>query len=191
MQDRTRLSANIFRPKADGAYPTILMCTPYGKGDSKNGQARAFVAAGYAMVIQDCRGRGDSEGQWDPFRYDVEDGFDTQQWVGKQSWCNGKIGTAGGSYVGWTQWASAPKQVLFSRPWSRSFLFATHMISLTTAERFNLRCSCTGALRSAAPRFPADRTDEAFRFLPLNRLRRPAPERSVLSGRLGRTPCLR
>ena len=44
----------------------------------------------------------------DPFRYDVEDGFDTQQWTGQQPWCNGQIGTAGGSYVGWTQWAAAP-----------------------------------------------------------------------------------
>jgi uncharacterized protein len=66
------------------------------------------VAAGYAMVIEDCRGRGKSEGVWDPFRYDVQDGFDTQQWTGQQSWCDGQIGTAGGSYVGWTQWASAP-----------------------------------------------------------------------------------
>jgi putative CocE/NonD family hydrolase len=60
------------------------------------------------MVVQDCRGRGKSEGLWDPFRYDVEDGFDTQEWVGKQSWCNGDVGTSGGSYVGWTQWAAAP-----------------------------------------------------------------------------------
>jgi putative CocE/NonD family hydrolase len=58
-------------------------------------------------VFQDCRGRGKSEGVWDPFRYDVQDGFDTQEWVGQQPWCNGEIGTAGGSYVGWTQWAAA------------------------------------------------------------------------------------
>ncbi len=40
---------------------------------------------------------------------DVQDGYDTQEWIGHQSWCNGSIGTAGGSYVGWTQWAPAPK----------------------------------------------------------------------------------
>jgi putative CocE/NonD family hydrolase len=60
------------------------------------------------MVVQDCRGRGKSEGVWDPFRYDAEDGFDTQEWVGQQPWSNGEIGTSGGSYVGWTQWAAAP-----------------------------------------------------------------------------------
>ena len=61
-----------------------------------------------SLVYRYQVGKGASDGQWDPFRYDAEDGFDTQEWVGKQSWCNGRIGTAGGSYVGWTQWASAP-----------------------------------------------------------------------------------
>jgi putative CocE/NonD family hydrolase len=108
MRDGTRLAANIFRPKTDAKFPVILMRTPYGKPDEKWGEAKRYLPAGYAMVVQDCRGRGKSEGMWDPFRYDVEDGFDTQEWVGKQSWCNGDMGTSGGSYVGWTQWAAAP-----------------------------------------------------------------------------------
>jgi uncharacterized protein len=107
MRDGVQLAANIWRPKAEGRYPVILMRSPYGKMDEKWDEAKRYTAAGYAMVVQDCRGRGKSEGAWDPFRYDVEDGFDTQEWVGKQPWCNGEIGTAGGSYVGWTQWASA------------------------------------------------------------------------------------
>jgi len=108
MRDGARLAANIFRPKADGRFPVVLMRTPYGKPDEKWGEAKRYIPAGYAMVVQDCRGRGKSEGVWDPFRYDVEDGFDTQEWVGNQPWCNGDIGTSGGSYVGWTQWAAAP-----------------------------------------------------------------------------------
>ncbi|HTL57831.1 MAG TPA: CocE/NonD family hydrolase [Candidatus Limnocylindrales bacterium] len=108
MRDGTKLAANIFRPKAEGRYPVILMRSPYGKPDEKWGEAKRYIPAGYAMVVEDCRGRGKSEGAWDPFRYDVEDGFDTQEWVGKQVWCNGDIGTSGGSYVGWTQWAAAP-----------------------------------------------------------------------------------
>ncbi len=108
MRDGIRLAANVFRPKSEGRFPVILIRTPYGKQDEKWGDARRYATAGYAMVVQDCRGRGKSEGAWDPFRYDVEDGFDTQEWVGKQDWCNGDIGTAGGSYVGWTQWAPAP-----------------------------------------------------------------------------------
>ena len=48
-------------------------------------QSAGEAAAGYAVVLQDCRGRGKSEGVWDPFRYDVEDGYDTQEWVGTAS----------------------------------------------------------------------------------------------------------
>ena len=106
-RDGVKLAANVFRPKDDARHPVILMRTPYGKGDEKSGEAKRYIAAGFAMVIQDCRGKGNSEGAWDPFRFDGEDGFDTQEWIGRQSWCNGEIGTAGGSYVGWTQWASA------------------------------------------------------------------------------------
>jgi uncharacterized protein len=109
MRDGTRLSANLFLPKEPGPFPVILMRTPYGKMDEQYGEGKRYSSAGYAVVAQDCRGRGDSQGTWDPFRYDGEDGFDTQEWVGRQPWCNGRIGTYGGSYVGWTQWAAAPR----------------------------------------------------------------------------------
>ncbi|HXP61954.1 MAG TPA: CocE/NonD family hydrolase [Dongiaceae bacterium] len=108
MRDGVQLVANVYRPRAEGRFPVILQRTPYGRPDGNWAEARRYVAAGYAMVVEDCRGRGKSEGVWDPFRYDVEDGFDTQQWTGQQPWCNGQIGTSGGSYVGWTQWAAAP-----------------------------------------------------------------------------------
>lgn len=109
MRDGTQLAANLFLPKENGAFPVILIRTPYGKGDEKWGEARRYCVAGYAMLVQDCRGRGDSKGQWEPFRYDSDDGFDTQEWAGQQPWCNGRIGTSGGSYVGWTQWSAAPR----------------------------------------------------------------------------------
>lgn len=108
MRDGIRLSANIFRPKADGRFPTILSRTPYGKGDTKNGQARFFAGRGYVFISQDCRGKGASEGAWVPFMNEARDGTDTHQWILAQSWSNGRIGTAGGSYVGYTQWISAP-----------------------------------------------------------------------------------
>jgi putative CocE/NonD family hydrolase len=109
MRDGVKLAANIFIPKAEGTYPTILVRTPYGKGDENSGHGKTYGSNGYAVVMQDCRGRGDSEGIWDPFLYDVKDGFDTQEWIGQQPWSNGTIGTSGGSYVGYTQWASAAK----------------------------------------------------------------------------------
>jgi len=108
MRDGIQLSTNIFLPNEEGSFPTILMRTPYGNGDANNGAARAYAQAGYAYVIQDTRGRFESQGIFNPFMDEAQDGYDTQEWISKQSWCNGKIGTTGGSYVGFTQWISAP-----------------------------------------------------------------------------------
>ena len=107
MRDGVRLAANIFRPKGDGPWPVIVIRTPYGKQDEKWPGGKDYASKGYLMVVRDCRGRGNSEGIWEPFLNETQDGFDTQEWIGKQPWCNGKIGASGGSYVGWTQWASA------------------------------------------------------------------------------------
>lgn len=108
MRDGTQLAANIFRPKGDGPWPVILIRTPYDKQDEKWPGGEGYATKGYVMVVQDCRGRGKSGGEWEPFLHEAQDGFDTQEWIGRQPWCNGKIGSQGGSYVGWTQWASAP-----------------------------------------------------------------------------------
>ncbi len=115
MRDGTQLAANIFLPKAEGQFPTILIRTPYGKGQ---GNGEFYASRGYALVTQDTRGRFDSEGTWEPFRDDGQDGYDTQEWIGKQSWCNGSIGTMGGSYVGFTQWISAP----YSSPYLKAMV---------------------------------------------------------------------
>ncbi len=108
MRDGVELSANIFLPKAEGKYPVILIRSPYGKGDEKNGDGLFYAGRGYVVVSQDCRGKGSSQGVWEPFANDRNDGRDTQKWLLEQPWCNGSIGTAGGSYVGFTQWISAP-----------------------------------------------------------------------------------
>jgi len=108
MRDGVELSANIFLPKARGRFPVILIRSPYGKGDEKNGDGLFYAGRGYVVVSQDCRGKGSSQGQWEPFVNERSDGRDTQKWLLEQSWCNGSIGTAGGSYVGFTQWISAP-----------------------------------------------------------------------------------
>ncbi len=109
MRDGVSLAANIFRPGGEGVWPTILYRTPYGKQDANWSGATNFAAKGYVVVVQDCRGRGKSAGVWEPFLHEAADGFDTQEWIGRQPWSNRRIGTSGGSYVGWTQWASAPK----------------------------------------------------------------------------------
>src|SRR5690606_27282771 len=91
MRDGVRLSTNIYRPDAPGRFPVLLMRSPYGNGGSGNRDAHMFVKRGYAVVLQDTRGRNDSEGIFDAMQPEALDGYDTQQWVGGQSWCNGKI----------------------------------------------------------------------------------------------------
>ena len=108
MRDGVRLSTNIYRPDAPGKFPVLLMRSPYGNGGAGNREAAYGVERGYVVVLQDTRGRFESEGIFDAMQPEKLDGYDTQQWVGQQSWCNGKIGTFGGSYVGFTQWMPAP-----------------------------------------------------------------------------------
>ena len=108
MRDGVELVGNLFLPKAEGKFPTILMRTPYGKGAPKGGEGQLLASRGYAYLAQDCRGRGDSGGEWEPFANEPRDGADTHRWILDQPWSDGTIGTTGGSYVGFTQWASAP-----------------------------------------------------------------------------------
>jgi hypothetical protein len=108
MRDGVRLSTNIYRPDAPGKFPVLLMRSPYGNGGAGNREAAYGVERGYAVVLQDTRGRFESEGIFDAMQPEKLDGYDTQEWIGKQSWFNGKIGTFGGSYVGFTQWMPAP-----------------------------------------------------------------------------------
>jgi uncharacterized protein len=108
MRDGIMLSTNIFRPDTAGKFPVLLMRSPYGNGTGNNSTASHTASLGYAVVLQDTRGRSESEGLFDAMQPEAEDGFDTQQWIVRQEWCNGKIGTFGGSYVGFTQWMPAP-----------------------------------------------------------------------------------
>ncbi len=108
-RDGVLLSADIYLPKSGGPFPTLLLRTIY---DNQNASHMAdvarFVERGYAVVLQDCRGRFDSGGEFSPYFQEAEDGYDTQEWIGAQPWCDGNIGTFGGSYVGFTQSLTAP-----------------------------------------------------------------------------------
>jgi len=108
MRDGIRLSTNIYRPDTTGRFPVLLMRSPYGNGGKGDKEGHFFAQRGYVVVIQDTRGRYNSEGIFNAMQPETLDGFDTQQWIGKQSWCNGRIGTIGGSYLGFTQWMPAP-----------------------------------------------------------------------------------
>jgi putative CocE/NonD family hydrolase len=108
MRDGIELSANISRPKAEGKFPVVLVRTPYGKGNAKDDDGKYHARRGYAFVIQDCRGTGQSAGAWEPGANERADGLDTHKWILAQNWCDGNIATSGGSYLGYTQWIVAP-----------------------------------------------------------------------------------
>jgi len=107
MRDGVRLYANIFLPSEHGRVPAILIRTPYGKGESLVPNWQALVDHGYAVMLQDVRGRYESEGVFEPLTQEPADGEDTINWMARQSWCDGKIGMTGGSYLGIVQWKLA------------------------------------------------------------------------------------
>ncbi|MHB2029832.1 MAG: CocE/NonD family hydrolase [Acidimicrobiales bacterium] len=102
MRDGVALTADVYRP-ASGAWPTLVTRTPYGKSpypDNFVSLDPIFAAEmGFAVVIQDVRGRGRSEGAFQPF-VEIRDGFDTVEWAAAQPWSNGRVGTFGSSYMG-------------------------------------------------------------------------------------------
>jgi uncharacterized protein len=97
MRDGVQLSANIFLPSDTARFPVILVRTPYNKGEELTPNYRFFVEHGYAMVVEDVRGRYESEGIFDPLGQEPRDGDDTLNWIARQSWSDGKIGMLGGS----------------------------------------------------------------------------------------------
>ncbi|MQG37389.1 MAG: CocE/NonD family hydrolase [SAR202 cluster bacterium] len=107
MRDGINLSADIWLPPSShgkGPWPALLLRTIYDNQEARYiGWAREFTNRGYAVIMQDCRGRGDSDGEWIPYVCELYDGYDTHQWIGKQDWCDGNLGTFGLSYPGFTQ----------------------------------------------------------------------------------------
>lgn len=110
-RDGERLATDVYLPIREaganvGKVPAVLVRTPYGKGNHVEMYYR-FVQRGYAVVIQDTRGREDSTGRWQPNYYEVEDGDDTLNWIAAQDWSDGQTAMTGGSYLGYVQWAAA------------------------------------------------------------------------------------
>ena len=106
MRDGITLRADIYRPKADGKFPVLLVRTPYDKQWIMAFGLKA-AARGYVVIAQDVRGRFESEGEWYPFRNESQDGYDTVEWAAALPYSNEKVGMFGGSYVGATQFLAA------------------------------------------------------------------------------------
>src|SRR5438876_5791525 len=91
MRDGITLRADIYRPKADGKFPVLLVRTPYDKTGETNFGLKA-AARGYVAIAQDVRGRFTSEGDWYTFKNESRDGYDTVEWAAALPYSNGKVG---------------------------------------------------------------------------------------------------
>jgi predicted acyl esterase len=104
MRDGVKLAVSIYLPPTgSGPWPAVLSRTPYGKdqGTALPSETEGrYLKNGYARVIQDARGKFKSEGVYRSFANDLEDGYDTIEWIAKQPWSNGKVGISGASALG-------------------------------------------------------------------------------------------
>jgi len=119
LRDGTTLRADVYRPE-QGQYPVLVHRIPYNRQTPMaltNSMFPPLIAAGrgYAVVVQDTRGRFGSDGHFSPFRQEAEDGYDTIEWAAAQPWSNGRVAIYGSSYMGVTALqavASAPPHLV-------------------------------------------------------------------------------
>ena len=107
MRDGVQLNATVYKPESmPRPLPVVFTLTPY-TSDTYHERAWYFARHGYVFALVDVRGRGNSQGEFDPFMQEAEDGHDVVEWLARQPWCNGKVAMWGGSYAGYDQWATA------------------------------------------------------------------------------------
>ena len=110
LRDGITLSADLALPR-DLPAPAVVVRTPYGKtGERQAQRAAGFARAGYALAWVNVRGRGDSDGVFQPYRNDGPDGAEVIAWAAAQDWCSGDVATWGASYGGRIQWLTALEQ---------------------------------------------------------------------------------
>jgi putative CocE/NonD family hydrolase len=103
MRDGVALNATVYKPKEAEPVPVIFTLTPY-ISDTYHPRALYFAQNGYAFALVDCRGRGNSGGEFEPFVNEGRDGHDVVEWLAARPWCNGAVTMWGGSYAGFDQW---------------------------------------------------------------------------------------
>ncbi len=127
MRDGVVLRADVHRPRHGQRFPTLVYRTPYGRTETPTDPiVLSAVRRGYAVVLQDVRGRYGSGGVFEPYQQEGRDGYDTIEWAARQQWSNGAVGTFGLSYPGAVQWLAAVERppslramvpaMTFSRP---------------------------------------------------------------------------
>ena len=193
-RDGKRLYADIYQPRGEGEFPTLLRRTPYGR--TQNDLAEAFNEAhyfashGYLIVVQDTRGRHGSEGVWHPFVYEARDGYDAVEWAASLPQSNGRVGTFGQSYGAISQYLAAtqrPPHLVTAVPvsaylgafenywynrgalelsWTLSY-FMNMATDVLTKLGDRDRLATLEAMKSDPDMRFAPLTDEALRHLPL------------------------
>ena len=109
MQDGIQLNATLYKPKENKPTPAIFTLTPY-ISDGAHLRGVYFAGHGYAFAAVDSRGRGNSEGIFEPFVSEAQDGYDIVEWLARQPWCDGQVAMWGGSYSGYAQWMTLRDQ---------------------------------------------------------------------------------
>lgn len=109
MRDGVRLCANVWLPARSARSAAVLLRSPYANDAHEFARwgLQDYLYAGFAVVIQSVRGRGNSQGEFGFFFVEGKDGYDSIEWIAAQSWCNGKVAMDGGSYLGTAQWLAA------------------------------------------------------------------------------------
>lgn len=107
MRDGVALGADVYLPEGGSRWPAVLVRTPYNRKSTAARSYRSFVQRGYAVVLQDVRGRYGSRGLFGSIRQEGPDGNDTINWVSEQPWSNGRVAMVGSSFLGLTQWWAA------------------------------------------------------------------------------------
>jgi len=114
MRDGVRLATDLYLPGDRQRHPCLLQRVPYDRSQPAivNGalDVASAVRRGYAVAVQDCRGRFGSEGEFTPFVQEADDGEDTVKWAAQQQWCNGSVAMFGRSYSGLAQWEVASRR---------------------------------------------------------------------------------
>jgi len=111
MRDGVLLATDVYRPAGPGPFPVVMMRLPYNKEQPVllflAGDILRVAQAGYAVVVQDCRGTWASSGEFSPYFQEAEDGADAIAWAAAEPWSTGEVGMMGASYYGATQWLAA------------------------------------------------------------------------------------
>lgn len=165
MHDGVTLSTSLFLPGGKKKCPAVLVRTPYDK-NAEEWMGKAFKMFGIAVILQDVRGRFQSEGSFYPFINERADGLTTLRWIRKQPWSDGTIAGWGGSYVGYTQWAISD-----SLDFLTLLVTGARLYDFVYPDRlFSLQSAFTWGLQNAGQKpitIPAEKLHAAEKMLPL------------------------